>query len=289
MPASTWDRVLQFPLTRGVIAVVMVLGPVLLIQWPIAKFHLEHTAWFLVAGVAMAAAIIVMYRTYVRWIERRPPTELGPPRIGTELVAGMVIGALLFTVTIGILRALGRYQVFGTNSASVLAYPLGGSIVSGVLEEVLFRGVLFRLVEERLGSGIALAVSAVLFGTAHLANPGASALGAASIVIEAGILLAGAYLLTRRLWLPIGMHVAWNFTESGVFGVEDSGHRAEGLLRGHLSGPLWLTGGSFGPEASIVAVGICLAAGIEFIFLATRRGHWIAPFWSRRSAATTTV
>jgi len=289
MPPSTWDRVLQFPLTRGVIAVAMVLAPALLIQWPIAKFHLERTAWFLVAGIAMAAVIIVMYRTYVRWIERRSPTELGPPRIGTELMAGMVIGALLFTTTIGILRALGRYQVLGMNSASVLMYPLAGSIVSGVLEEVVFRGVLFRLVEERLGSGIALAVSAVLFGTAHLANPGASALGAASIVIEAGILLAGAYLLTRRLWLPIGLHFAWNFMEAGVFGVEVSGRHIQGLLQGRLNGPTWLTGGAFGPEASLLAVVICLAAGIEFIFLATRRGHWIAPFWSRRSAGTTTV
>ena len=284
MPTSGWERALRFPLTRGLIAVCMVLGPALLIQWPVAKFHLEHSVWFLVAGIAMAAVVIVMYRIFVRAIEHRAPDELGPPRIGTEVIAGMVIGALLFTFTIGILRALGRYEVLGVNRASVLFYPLAGSIVSSVLEEVLFRGILFRLVEERLGSAIALAVSAVLFGTAHLANPGASALGAASIVIEAGILLAGAYLMTRRLWLPIGLHFAWNFMEAGVFGVEVSGRDVPGLLRGHLTGPVWLTGGKFGPEASVLAVGICLATGIEFIVLARRRGHWLPPFWARRPA-----
>src|SRR5206468_8601734 len=135
-----------------------------------------------------------------------------------------------------------------------------------------FRGILFRIVEAGLGSWLGLLVSAAVFGLAHLANPGSNVIGAASIIIEAGILLAAAYMFTRRLWLPIGLHFAWNFTEAGIFGADVSGRHIGGLLRSTLTGPAWLTGGAFGPEASVVAVVLCLAVGVAFIVAAVRRG-----------------
>ncbi len=147
------------------------------------------------------------------------------------------------------------------------------------------RAIVFRIVEESLGTWTALALSASLFGFLHAFNPGATATSTAAIALEAGILLAAAFLFTRRLWMAIGLHAGWNFTEGGLFGASVSGGAAHGLLRSRFSGAPLLSGGAFGPEASIVAVLVCLTAGILLLARARRRGHFVQPFWRRRALA----
>lgn len=227
------------------------------------------------------------YCAYVRLVERRPVHELGRSGAPKELAAGLLIGAALFGTTIAALAALGLYRIQGTRELSVLVVPLAMSVGSGVIEEIVFRGVIFRIVESSLGTWIALLISAVLFGLVHLVNPGATALGAIAIIFEAGIMLAGAYLLTRRLWLPIGIHIGWNFTQGGVFSVPVSGHASTGLFDATLSGPEWLSGGAFGAEASIAAVAVCVAVALVFLRLAAQRGHFVAAHWRRRTGPAT--
>jgi uncharacterized protein len=238
---------------------------------------------------ALIASVLgwAAYRLYVRLIERRPGIEFGANGALKELGNGLALGAALFTATIGVLAALGVYQVNGLHDASVMIAPLAMSIGAGVIEEVLFRGIIFRIIEESLGTWIALAISAALFGLVHMGNPGATWTAAAAIAIEAGIMLGAAYVLTRRLWLPIGIHIAWNFTQGGIFGVHVSGTSLPGLLDSTLSGPEWLSGGAFGAEASIVAVVWCTALGVLLLVMAARRGNFIAPFWKRRAPAAT--
>jgi uncharacterized protein len=118
-----------------------------------------------------------------------------------------------------------------------------------------------------------------------LLNHGATLLNAGAVMLEAGILLAAAYMLTRRLWLCIGIHFAWNFTQGGIFSAAVSGGTANGLLEAKLVGPVWLTGGAFGAEASVVAVVVCLAAGLLLLLAARRKGHVMLPSWS--ATATT--
>ena len=101
------------------------------------------------------------------------------------------------------------------------------------------------------------------------------------------IILAAAYLLTRRLWFAIGIHAAWNFTQSGIFSVPTSGIPMHGLFVAELSGPPWLTGGAFGVEASAVAVALCTAFGLSLLALAARRGRFVVPFWRRAPAPVT--
>ena len=132
-----------------------------------------------------------------------------------------------------------------------------------------------------MGSWLALIVSAALFGLIHLLNPNATAVAAIAIALEAGVLLAAAYMFTRRLWLAIGMHFAWNFTQGGIFGVDVSGHEAKGLFQARLVGPELLSGGKFGAETSILAVTVCLGAGIVLIVMAVRKGNVVRPFWVR--------
>jgi hypothetical protein len=89
-------------------------------------------------------------------------------------------------------------------------------------------------------------------------------------------MIGAAFMLTRRLWLPMGIHFAWNFTQAGIFGSAVSGNGAEsGILHAAFTGPDWLTGGAFGVEASIVTIALGLVVGIFFIGRAYRRGNII--------------
>ncbi|HMU93157.1 MAG TPA: CPBP family intramembrane metalloprotease [Anaerolineales bacterium] len=275
-------KFLQFPVTRfflgffliGLVTSIAQIGTEV---WP---GHVNNLAQ--IASVLIIVTIASLaYYGFVRVIEKRAVTELSPHQAVRELAGGAALGALLFSATIGILWLFGFYKVSGTNAWTVLIPGLVLSISSGVIEEILIRGLLFRIMEETLGTWIALAISAVIFGFLHLANPNATLWGAIAIAIEAGIMLAAAYVFTRRLWLPIGIHFAWNFSQGAIFGVAVSGNEVQGLLQSTLSGPTLLSGGAFGAEASIIAVMICLLAGIALTTLAMKKGNFIQPFWAK--------
>lgn len=188
------------------------------------------------------------------------------------------VGALLLTVVI-----LVAYRIYVKVVEKRTAMELSGSHsireLGAVLEEVVMRGVVFRILEQWLGSWIALVISAAVFGLLHLLNPGVTLLNASAVMMEAGIMLAAAYMLTRRLWFCIGSHFAWNFMQGGVFSAAVSGGAASGLLQAKLVGPVWLTGGTFGIEASVIAVAVCLMAGLTLLFAARRRGNVTQPAW----------
>lgn len=285
-PAPTlWRRLLTLPIVRIVVAIIFIAIPFAMVRTPLNLFVTDKPVRR--AGALLLAAVVLgAYWAYVRIVERRAARELSSKGAARELGIGLALGALLFCLTVGILAALGAYQITGNNGWLIMLAGVPASILSGVLEEVVIRGVVFRILEEWLGSWFALTISAVIFGVLHLLNPGATLLNAAAISVEAGVLLAAAFMLTRRLWLCIGTHIAWNFTQGGIFSVAVSGGRSNGLLQSRMVGPDWLTGGTFGAEASVVALAVCAAAGIVLVALAIRRGNVVPPFWVGRQAAT---
>ncbi|CCH89161.1 Putative metal-dependent membrane protease, Abortive infection protein [Modestobacter italicus] len=228
----------------------------------------------LAVGIAGGAAALGLYVAAVRLLERRQVTELAREDALRNLSKGVCGGLVLFTLTIGLIAVLGGYRITGWGSGGAAIAAFGVMFGVAVSEELLFRGVLFRIVEERAGTWGSLVVSALLFGGLHLANPNATVWGAVAIAVEAGALLAAAYVATRTLWLPIGLHLGWNWAEAGLFGtaVSGSGKTGPGLLDSVLSGPTALTGGAFGPEGSVLAVLICGLAAAGFMVLARRRG-----------------
>jgi hypothetical protein len=173
------------------------------------------------------------------------------------------------------------YQVAGSNDWSVLIVPIAELILVGVFEEVLFRGVFFRIIEQSLGSWIALVLSALIFVAAHLPGEGMSLLGGLAI-FSAGIFFGAAYMVTRRLWFPIGIHIAWNYCLSTVFSVTVSGHVSQGLLQGSLLGPEWLAGGIFGVEGSAVTIVVISAAALYFLVRARWSDSIVRPYWRTR-------
>jgi uncharacterized protein len=275
---------LRNPIVRIILALLSIAIPFAMVAIP---FNLYVSDKILKKAGALLLAVIILwaYWAYVKVVEKRVATELSRTRAIRELGAGLLLGALLLSATIGVLAVLGAYQVTGINGWTTMLATLPAFIMAAVLEEVVMRGVVFRILEQWLGSWIALAISAALFGLLHLLNPGVTPLNAAAVMLEAGILLAAAYMLTRRLWLCIGLHLAWNFTEGGVFSAAVSGGTTNGLLQARLVGPVWLTGGAFGAEASVVAVVICVAAGVSLLLVARRQGHVIPPSWSNLPAS----
>ena len=290
-PTTLAGRVIQFGLTRIILAVLAIAAAATLVQLVagglIEALDLgprgEFTLWFV---VPLVIAVHFVYIGFVRLVERRPATELSGRGAVGETGAGIAVGAGLQAACVGAVAALGYFQVTGSNPVSVVAPTFALAVASGYVEEVVFRGVLFRIVEESLGTWIALALTSLLFGFAHMSNPNATVFSSFTIAMEAGVLLGAAYVLTRRLWLAVGIHFAWNFTQGGIFGVRISGLAADGLLESELSGPAFLTGGEFGLEASVFALALGTGTGVLLLVRAGRRGQFIAPFWRRpRDAA----
>jgi uncharacterized protein len=215
-----------------------------------------------------------LYRRAVWWTERRPADELARAGAGRALGRGAVLGAGLFTLVIALTALLGGYEVVGVGSVGGLLATIGMMSAIAVGEELLFRGVVFRLLEERAGTWIAAAASAVLFGFVHLVNPGATLWGAVAVAM-AGVMLVAAYVATRSLWLPIGLHFAWNVVQGGVFGTAVSGsdETPAGLLRGVATGPTAIGGGTFGPEAGLPAVVVIVIVTVLFLRRAVREGR----------------
>jgi hypothetical protein len=129
----------------------------------------------------------------------------------------------------------------------------------------------------------ALAVTSLLFAVLHLFNPGATLFAALAIASEAGIMLGAAYMLTRRLWLAVGLHAGWNFTQGWLWSIPVSGTTGgAGLFLTERQGPVWLTGGAFGLEASAVTLVAATLVGLVMTILVVRRWHWVPMGWLPR-------
>jgi uncharacterized protein len=179
----------------------------------------------------------------------------------------------------------GELRVHGIGSVPGAVSMLGFTAAAAISEELLFRGILFRIIEERTGTWLALLLTGVTFGGMHLLNKDATLWGATAIAIEAGFMLAACYIATRTLWVPIGLHFGWNFALGGVSGLVVSGNgETKGLLDVAISGPALYTGGDFGPEGGIATIGAGLLLTVIFMALAYRRGNIFS--WGHLKAST---
>lgn len=236
-----------------------------------------------VGYAVLAAAVMIAlgwlaYRIHVRLVERRPADELRARGALGALALGALLGAAVLGLVVGALAALGMLQVSGRTVTLAVLVPLASAATAAFMEELLFRGVLFRFLERWTGSWIALAVSAVLFGLGHAGNPNATWASTAAVALLAGPALGAAYMATRSLWLPIGMHFAVNALQGSVLGLPVSGKPTEGLLASQLTGPPLLTGGGFGLESSVLLLPLGAVVIIGFLWLARRRGRsWPRP------------
>lgn len=281
--AGRIKRILHFPLTRILLGILVTVLPVAL-TFAIVQGVVEKSMRIVWPYLLAATLCILAYSIYIRLLEKRKVIELSLPGAAKELGNGLLLGAALLSVTMGTLALLGVYKVSGSNPWTVILIPLAEQVMVGFFEEILFRGVIFRISEQSLGSWIALFLSGLVFALAHLPNAGVTPL-AIGVTFAAGILLTVAYMLTRRLWLAIGLHIGWNYFLGDIFSIAVSGHESKGLLQATLTGPEWLTGGQYGVEASVVSLVFISALSVYLLRAAQRRGNFMLPYWKKHGIA----
>lgn len=285
-PETALGRVIQFPITRILIAIVFLLPAVAIhkiLEALVDMLPGSVSSWLNHAEtIIMFIFFLLAYRIYVKVIEKRPAYEISSGGALKETGYGFIIGGGLLTSVVLVLAILGYYKIAGFNSPMVLVTAFITFGMGAFIEELIFRLLLFRLIEEFFGSWAAIAVLAVLFGFAHMINQNATIITSLAIVLEAGILIAAAFMYTRRLWLVFGIHLAWNYLQSGIWGVRTSGEEFPGLINSEITGPAWLTGGEFGTEGSVITVILCLAAGIILLKMAIGKNQVVKPAWKRK-------
>jgi len=234
-----------------------------------------------------AAAVTLAYVVMVRRADRRSLLSAGLTARGlfSETGIGLLLGGGVFSAVMGMMRAVGTYHIGGVNPHFRPPVPLLLFLFLAIFQEIAVRGYIFQTLERRWGTGIALAGSTTFFGLAHLGSSvdGLTTLqrlvGPVFISVETGLLFTAAYLLTRRLWLPIGIHWGWNFFESSIYGAANTGswgNERNTLFSDRFTGPFLLTGGPFGPEASVICLVIGAYAGLLLLRLSIRKGQWRA-------------
>jgi len=283
---SIGQKILHFPLTKIIIGIVVCAGIVSLGQFVVGKLlnvsTLDKDIKNLITGIVVAILTIISYTYLFKFYEKRYITEFSKNGVLKSLTIGITLGVVLQSLTILVIYLKGGYSIISINPTLFLVPPLTMAFTSAIFEETLMRGIIFRITEEKLGSYFALIISAVLFGAMHLANPNSSLIAAIGLAIQAGLLLASAYIYSRNLWFPIAIHFAWNFTQSAIFGANVSGNAiSKTLITSKIEGAEWFTGGQFGPEGSIQATVFCLIATIILLTLSHKEGKIIEPYWKK--------
>ncbi len=285
-PQSLFGKIIQFPVFRILIIAIFV-APYLLIHNTILMDAILRTSEpFLSAlrygdTVISIVIILFLYSLYTKHIEKRKAHEISLKSGFQELSTGFLIAFCLIGFMVVLMAVLGFYRIEGTGSVKIIIDSIFLFGMGALIQELAFRLILFRLLDELLGSWITLVVVALIFGMAHLGNPNATALTTASIVLS-DVMLAAAFLYTRRLWLVWGIHFGWNFFQDGIFGMPNSGITDfASWIQPEITGPVWLTGGSFGIEASYVALFLTVLVGVYILRLAIKDSQIAPPIWSR--------
>lgn len=277
-------RIVDFPLVAMAIAVALYACAAALAYWIVRTLPaMPQNTKIPVQVTVNVGVLLVTYKVAIRHLGELPRDDL-PLRGSLKNIAlGFAGGVALFGMVVGLAALVGVYRIVGCcEQGQIVRDIFETAILAGFAEELLFRGILFRWIEEFAGSWVALIVTAGLFGLVHIENPNATWFSSFAIAVEAGLLLGGAYMLTRSLWAPIGLHAAWNFAQGYIFDIPVSGVPENGLTQAKLSGPALLSGGQFGLEASVLALVVATAAGIWLVVLAVRRGELMQPWWVRK-------
>ncbi|UCD37129.1 MAG: CPBP family intramembrane metalloprotease [Fidelibacterota bacterium] len=242
----------------------------------------EVMSW-LSRGVVVVIAATLVVGISRRFLDKKTIISLGLRfdwLAVRDLGVGFVLSGLMVGVIVVALRAFGLLEIQGvgwegselTPWVGMFLWFLGIGAAVGWSEELGFRGYILQNLGEGIGLKWAVGVSCILYGIMHMMSPNASLLSG-SLIAAIGFVRIFGWLRTGQLWLSMGMHAGWNFFQGPVFGFSVSGYSTMSLVRHSLSGPAWLTGGRFGPEAGIVVLPVVLLGVAVMFYYTGSRGN----------------
>jgi membrane protease YdiL (CAAX protease family) len=254
----------------------------------------NNTISWVFRGILVVIGGTLIVWIFRQFIDRKSFVSLGLrfDRLAIwDMLVGFVLSGFMVGLFFAVLLAFGMLEIeeIGWTSSGFLPILeiflllFGVGLATGYSEELAFRGYILQNLGEGIGLVWAVVVSCILYGLMHMPNPNSTLLSGVIIAIL-GFLRIFGWLRTGQLWLSIGMHAGWNFFQGPILGFSVSGLDSESLIKHTISGPNWMTGGSFGPEAGIVVVPVVLLAlMVMFLWTAKRDGTlWIR---HRRKAA----
>ncbi|TDP04039.1 CPBP family intramembrane glutamic endopeptidase [Flavobacterium sp. 245] len=279
------QKTFNSPITKIILALLTFMAVVIISQQIAVKLlaltPFEKDYRNLLKGLFVSPLCIFSYILFFKKYDKRAITEFSAKGLAKNLIIGTLIGFTLQSLTILVIYLNGSYRVLNINPISFILIPFTIMFTVAIIEEILVRGIIFRIVEEKLGTYISLTISSVLFGVFHLANPNSTLISSICITM-AGFMLGAAFIYSRNLWFPIALHFAWNFTQSGIFGAITSGNeKTNSLLNAKIQGPEFITGGEFGPEGSIQAILFCTVGAIVLLALSRKQNKIIKPYWKK--------
>ena len=270
------QKIFYSPLTKIVIASV-VFGCILVVGAVFKDLIINRNISYLLQGIIVPTLTVVSFSWLYKVFEKRKFTEFSTNGIGKNLTIGLMLGSVLYSLPILTAYLKGGYDaVVSINSVVFIIPPLGMALSTSILEETLFRGFIFRIVEEKLGSYLALLFSAIIFGLPHIVSDNSAGL---ILAITFGLLLAIYYMYSRNLWCVIAIHFVWNFFNEYIFGINVR-HSHTKLITFKIEGSEWFAHGTFGPQADILAGVFILAVAITFLILCHKKGKIVKPYWT---------
>ncbi|MBN1146177.1 MAG: CPBP family intramembrane metalloprotease [Anaerolineales bacterium] len=252
---------------------LMLLGAIIFFIGFLGEFVIQLGLNELLASLGFVLAVTLSVYLARIFLDRRSFTSLGLKlewRALWDILAGFGIAGSILGLTcllewaFGWLTFLGyTWEFLPVGQVALLSLNmLLVFIFVGWQEELVLRGYYLQNMIDGLNMPLAVFLSSAIFGILHLGNPGASWMSTL-VILLAGVFLAYAYLRTRRLWLPIGLHIGWNFFQGTVFGFPVSGMDGFHLIQQSVEGPGVLTGGVFGPDAGLILLpGLVLGAAL---------------------------
>jgi membrane protease YdiL (CAAX protease family) len=221
----------------------------------------QTNTWLLI-GVWTAGLIGATLVTWLfcKFIDRQPLSWVGLTMKDwlPSTLLGLAWGGGLVTIGVIVLLIPGWLKIADIDfSIAELATWALFFFVAAAFEEVVFRGYVLNMVHRYFSVMPALIVSSLFFGVVHISNANISVIGILNIIL-AGFVLGVAYLKSQNLWMPTALHFAWNYFQGTIYGFEVSGNKTYSLIQQTLDGPVWLTGGDFGFEGSILGVIVLL-------------------------------
>ena len=280
---SGWIRALLFfvaaMITSQIFAGIGMVGVLLVSGFDISTLsnqdalmkELNQINFFLILKIIEFSAVMLCVWLFMRYIDRQPVNSIGLVYDGyqKDLQFGLGLGAGLIAIGFFILFILGYVSIEG------FSFPLGNIFLYFVLfvivslhEEIMLRGYILRNLMSSMNKYVALALSSLVFMSVHLLNPNISPLAIINLFL-AGIVLGIYYIHKPNLWLPVGMHLTWNFFQGPIFGFEVSGIESESIINQSVTGSDYITGGEFGFEGSLLATALII---VLILFLDKKYG-----------------